>query len=495
MFPAPVHWASDAQHHTVRNYGAWQQLLHKAPKAPAQLDVDGQPRDMLLVTHTEEHPEASMARRMRSATLDFEVKVSGKTLLKRLKNHIPGKHVPPLTAGIDGASLVSHLAHLAHEPEGHETRFDTAFVMAIHLREVGFSGVSRAAGPCSGQLLFKDCVFDKTRGKIVPSSADRPTGWKAYLRPSGVRIDRSEGKTRTEVYALRLSPGMNERAGPGQILLYSARTGLDTRLLLHMDAGSVGLHNQVVYHNAAPHVRAPLVGDRDELTCPDSLSWFTAQAWARMYKGEDFNKKLGKQLTVFSRRDELDRFRQATTLGEPFVPRSQLHEFDAYLARSSDVARVDKDHVDSTVVPVTPFELTRAYDLFHRQTLRANRGVVDFTKGIRAVFEPFDCDAWRKHVHPADEISITLVVDLVYVPLLNWLDTRTASAIESKDGDEVDNKDDSGDGDADADEADDISFDVEEEAAADEVEEEISEEAAAPAKTPAGAATAAHSVL
>lgn len=433
MFPAPAFWRSDAAHPVQRHYASWREVLTKAPREAGKLDVEGSAHAMRLEA-PDEAQEVAMARRLRTVTLDFVVNVSGDFVLKRLKGHKPGESAPLLSAAIDGASLVKHLTSLAHELPEHETRFRTAFLVAIHLRESSVSGVAKTAGACSAQVLFKDCAFRRDRCKIASLTPDQAseTRWTAYLRSQALGVQRYERKECVHSYALRMAPGCTERYPPGHVLLYHATTGLDTRLLQHIDAGSLGLCNFLVHHDGGTFVRCPKENPADNsLVCPDSLSWFIARAWGQMYTEVAFFKKIRAPKTVLTRRDELDRYRQALARGQTFVPRSHLREFQTEM-RDEHETGISKDNAVVSLVPVTPEEIKTATDLFHKQVVRANRGFVDFSQGVTAVFEPFDCDAWAKHVKSGDEISVTLSVDLLYVPLLSWLDTAVASAIPSQ---------------------------------------------------------------
>lgn len=430
MFPAPTFWRSDAAHPVQRHYASWREVLTKAPREAGKLDVEGSAYLMRLEA-PDEAQEAAMARRLRTVTLDFAVNVSGDFLLKRLRGHKPGESPPLLSASIGGADLVKHLTSLAHELPEHEARFKTAFLVAIHLREAGVSGVPRTAGACSAQVLFKDCAFRRDRCKISPLTPDQThaTHWTAYLRSQALGVQRYERKECVHAYALRISPTGTERYPPGHVLLYHATSGLDTRLLHHIDAGSLGLSNFLVHHDGGTFVRCPKENPADHsLVCPDSLSWFVTRAWGQLYTEAAFFKKIRAPKTVLTRRDELDRYRQALARGETFVPRSHLREFQTEM-RDEHETGISKDNAVVSLVPVTPEEIKTATDLFYKQVVRANRGFVDFSQGVRAVFEPFDCEAWAKHIKPADDISITLSVDLLYVPLLGWLDTPVASAI------------------------------------------------------------------
>lgn len=434
MFPAPPYWRSDAAHPVQRHYASWREALCKAPREAGKLDVAGSVHRMKLATHDDNH-EAAMARRMRTVTVDFVANANGDWLLKRLSTHKPGESQPLLSAGIDGPSLVKHLTNLAHESPDHLPRFETAFLVAIHLREASLNGVSRAAGACSAQLLFRDCTFQKVRCKIakIPVDDAPSTRWTAYLRTQSLGVQRYERKECVHSYALRISPTVTERYPPGHVLLYSATTGLDTRLLQHIDAGSLGLYNFLVQHDGGTFVRSPQEHPSDQtLVCPDSLSWFVTRAWGQLYSEKDFFSKIRKVKTVLTRRDEMDRYHQALSRGEPFVPRSHLREFHSEM-RDPHEEGINKDNAVVSLVPVTPEELSIATELFHKQVVRSNRGLVDFTQGVNAVFEPLDCAAWSKNLKPTDDISITMSVDLLYVPLLGWLDRPVASAIPQMD--------------------------------------------------------------
>lgn len=438
MFLTPTYFRSDAAHHAYRNYDAWGKVLTKEPKHAAELRVEGKQYTMKLVTH-DQHPEVAPVKRTRSATLEFSITVSGDQLHSRLS-----ASGPLLTVAIKGPELMTQLASLAHEPPADAERFATAFLVAVHLREVSMVGVSRAAGACWAQLLLKDCVYDEARMKIVPSSPERPISWSAYLRPNTLCVHRQGQKqaSKTHTYALKLTPNVTERTPAGHVLLYNAHLGLDTRLLLHMDAGTLGLMNLLVYRNGGQFVHSPqLLPTGVDITCLDSLAWFTAQAWAQMYHHKDFASKLQKSDNVFTRRNELDRYREALLRKEQFVPRCYLHEFDAQAPIGHRV-QIDKDHEVATVSPVTPAELKVASELFFQQVVKSNRGIIDFTKGAQMMFEPFDRDAWRQHIpNKKDElVSLTVTVDLLYVPLMSWLDTRVASAVDKEFDEEEEEK-------------------------------------------------------
>lgn len=445
MYQSTVFFPSDARKHTQWYHNGWLQdtLRHQSDEKVVIPLADGAHR-LRLASYQEHHSgdnkklsELSAAKRARSVTLEFTTTISGKAVLSQLKKRgVKGRApAPMIKAAFDGPSLQSQLANLMHQ-HAHAARFQTAFLVSMHQREVGLTGVSPAVGACSAQVLFKDCVFDKNRCKIMPSFDKKPARWKTYLRPHVLRAQRQSGKSEVLSYAVKISPNVCERTPPGQVPLYSATAGLDIRLLQHMDAGSLGLDNFVVNNvQGASCIRIPELDESSsELVCDDSLQWFTMQALAQMYQPKDLQSKLEMPQAVNTRRNELDRFSQATISNQPFVPRSHM-PMVAPTEVGPQVA-MDPEREDMHLMPVTKIELDRAYELFYKQVVCANRGIVDFSKGVRAVFEPFDPQAWQQHVQPTDQITVTLAVDLLYVPLMNWLDVKTASAVDSGAGDE-----------------------------------------------------------
>lgn len=371
--------------------------------------------------------ELQPATRMRCVTLNFVLRGSNEELLKVLDKR------RPLVVEFRGAALMQAMAVSAHEPESHAGRFALGFLVAINLRDSHISGVAPGVGDVGLQVLAKEAVFNEARGKIEAS--DRPRQWTAHLPQTQHSVMRDLGDKggvpTPAAYAVKISPAVQQHFGPGQHQIYRSHAAINSRVMQHLDAGAFGLDNYIITRDRTGglFVRCPVPVDHTPplYVCPDSLSWYVCHATGPRYQAKDFLRKLDHPLKVHTRRHEIDRYEQALAAGAEFVPRSHLPALNAREdARSQET--LDEENVD--ILPVTGADVTLAYNLFRHEVLRLNRGIVDFTQGVRVEFTPLNPRLWIDHLRKNNTVAvISVTLDLVYVPLLSWLDTEVGTQV------------------------------------------------------------------
>jgi hypothetical protein len=457
--PQLVHWPSDARHHTQRSYHGERRLVTQRPAlaedGSCYLSPDGK---TVLELRLQTHPDTDVcpSNRLRTVSLSFTYTNSAKELTKRYEKS--SDHL--MTVGLNGDELLRCLAQAAHEPEAHRERFRLGFLVAAHLRETQFDGVASTAGACGAQLYVQTAEYRAARGQLVPVSDHDARRWIGCFKDHVFAvIRRADHKDGVHVPVVRpcpitIAPNSLEKYGPGQHVLYEAHHTTDAQLMRHLDCASLGLDNFLVhrYPNAVACVRAPVfvppeaaeaesplppgVEQRQILECPDSLSWFVAQSLIALNRGspavlvEKAEKGARPENLTVARRDEISRWLQAQHEHRVFVPRSRLPLFEARQARRENLllamagAGADEEIVGT--IPVTPaVELKAAYARFKTDVMDRVRGVLDFTKGLQVSFWPVHPKAWLHALQTTTHelVQMTIKIDLVYCPLLDWLDT------------------------------------------------------------------------
>lgn len=444
MSKHPRYWRSDAQSRIDNIYNPWTKSLSKtAPplSLPDSADIDHDP--LLISLHSYADTEMSAVNRTRCATINFTLKGSGKQFLRRLQK---GKALMVVHEGHDMLAL---LAKAAHETPEHMERFQQGFLLGVFLREARVAGVEQKAGPCTVQLLARDCVFNEGIGKIECAPPQRQLPWTNYLAEHthcSVRdLDAKEEHESTQkiTCAVQMMPNAHREFAPGQHPVYATHAGVNNRLIQHLDAGSMGLYNFIEYPDGSPHIRAPLEmvnpkTDERKHQCPDSLVWFACQVLADAYPRKDLVRKLSQPSKGHTRRTELDRYMLSLREGTVFLPRSHLPRFDA----TKNVKLPTKDEENVDLLPVIPTDVNKAYKLYYKEVVCRTRGIVDFTKGLRVVFRPLDTQAWLTNLKKDEHVSLSVTFDIVYVYLPHWLDTDAATKVATKAQDKADEEED-----------------------------------------------------
>jgi hypothetical protein len=426
MSKHPRHWPSDAQARVRNVYLPIVNALTKTapPLVLADPDHDNKQEPLVLTLHDYDTTEIGAANRVRCITLNFTLKGNARQFVKRLAK---GK---PLVVAHEGHDLLALLTKAAHETPENSERFQQGFLLGVFLREARAAGIEPKAGPCGVQLLARDCVFNQGIGKIECAPPQRQLPWTTYLGEHthcAVRdLDaKSEDGTHQKVTcAVQLVPNSHREYGPGQHPVYVTHAGVTSRLMQHLDAGSMGLYNFIEYPDGSPHIRAPIEminpDTRERIRqCPDSLVWFACQVLSEAYARKDLLRKLAEPSKGHTRRTELNRYLIASKHRSTFLPRSHLPRFDA----TKSVRNPTKDEENVDLIPVIPTDVNKAYKKYFDEVICRTRGIIDFTKGLRVMFKPLDPQAWITHLKKDEHVQLSVTLDIVYVYLPHWLDT------------------------------------------------------------------------
>lgn len=424
LYEHTPHVPGDARHVSRRDYKNVIEPLSVQP--PPALLIVGAEQTVALQLQSYKDTALCPSRRARCTTLQFILQARSQTLARRLETH-PKAGIPVI---LEGPELLRRLALSAHEPAENAHHFNTAFLHSVHMRGLMVSGVDKRAGPCAVQLLAKDCRFNTERGKIEKARKTAP--WTAYLRNGLHTVVRTLGagdptkKKNTAVNnhyscAVLGFPGIHEKYGPQQCPLYTANVDVTARALHHLDAGALGLANFIVYKDGAMFWRCPeKLHPTGVRVCRDSLAWFMCHVYKELHRPEAYVKKLDTAQPCRTRRHEIHRLSLSKDVA--FVPRSHLQQFDTVAVKGEAKAQtIDEENV--SLVPTTPVEFDAACAMYKHDVFDYWRGVVDFTRGLRVVFEPLDPQAWVKHLGTDEFVTLSVTLDVVYVPLLGWLDT------------------------------------------------------------------------
>jgi len=417
------HWPSDARAENRRNPRHVQDVTAAARPVFFQ-DAEGKRWELQLETYP--NSDLCPSNRLRRITPSFSCNLPASALVKTLEKRGDVLCTVPFT----GDTWLRSLARAAHE-ESNAAHFELAFLVSAQLQEVHVAGLPEAAGPLGAQLYAQTPEYDERRGKVSKGKQGKGV-WTACFADQVYCAHRG-AKQSFSSCPIYLPPNVSEKPNTP---LYAVHAGTNARLLRHLDCLAFGFDNFLVYReDKVPCIRAPIVDPEKHLIlCQDSLVWFMLQLLQSKLKPDAFMKKISDCEELVMRRDEIDRY----VTGRDFVPRAYLPHFEARRPRE-DQQQLTLDEEQWPVIAVVPDDIREVYSRAQHEALDRGRGVLDFSKGVRLQFRPLQPEACLAALRTSEQpVQLRVKLELVYVPLLGWLDDEGKMTATQKKADDED---------------------------------------------------------
>lgn len=404
----PAWYPSDAKHHTLTKFPHTISKLQTRPTVPegaaAGWSLPDTSQTVLDVAH-----------RVRTVDLGFHLSITRSEAADMLEKQ--GCFVCSISGKDLTRALYATSWSLKNTPE---SAFHYVFALMMQLHDAAIVGVpATRTGPCTLQLMAHDCDFDVKTGRLLPADRMRSVA-KPYLEERKVaayQVGRQETATLIP-YAVQVTPALepHQRMTAQQpTLVYHLPHAATGRTVQYLDAMAIGLDTFVCHTPHGACVRVPQAPWSQ--VCPDVLSYMICkQLGAQNVEGRSKAKcKVPKH--------PFEQWAYAHATGTPFDP----FQFTTQSLMSEDSKTATEE---THIMPVSTRELENAYASMHEDLVKRTRGVWDCTMGLQLVFTPFDAARWLSHLNKDNgEIEFTAQLELLYLPLTQWLGPSLSSAV------------------------------------------------------------------